>query len=839
MGMVDTEEEEAKLANMKKSRHHHFINTIDDCMTNAVKKGIFHLSTEDEQLDGRSIIIENKKLINFGSCSYLGLEVDDRLKKGIIGAAIKYGAQFSASRLFVSCGLYKEAEGLLEKIFGLPTLLAPTTTLGHLGTLPVIIRDDDCIILDHQVHGSVQNTVQSLIPRGVHVEMVKHNDIDAVEEILVSKRNKYNRIWYMIDGVYSMYGDYPPMKEILRLLNNYPEFHLYADDAHAMSWAGENGKGYVLNEIPYHPKMVVTTSLCKAFGAGGAAIVFPNEEMKRRVRTCGSSFTFSGPVQPPMLGAIVESAKIHLTEEINRRQAELQDKVNYCINLIKEYNLPLVHESNSPIQYLGLGLPRVGYNMVRKLMKEGYYINIGIFPGVPIRCTGIRLAITTHQTKEDIKNVVEAINKYYPIVLKEEQQSIQNISDNFGLEFKDPFKISIDSFSNNNIGLKVEHHRSIQQVNKEEWDCLLGDNGSFDWTGMDFLEQTFTNNPDKENNWNFHYYIIRDSRNNPILATFITELITKDDMLSPPSISEKIEVERQSDKYYLSSRVMMMGSLLSEGEHAYINRDHKYWKEAFLTLFEEVKKEQDKCGASAIHLRDFDTNDKELSNFFHEQGFVRVDMPDNHELNIQNWTTEEEFVQQLSAKSRRHIRGEVLKYKDLYKVDIYENYDKLSPEVLERWCQLYRNVKNRSLHLNTYDLPKKLFANCSSLTNWEVLDLKIKDESTGEHKTIAVVFCYKSQNNYCPGVIGLDYDYLYTHKVYRQALYRIIERAKELNLKKVYFGMEASTEKKKLGVNILSESLYVQAKENFSAEVINRIYSNDGTMRVLQGKVVV
>ena len=88
--------------------------------------------------------------------------------------------------------------------------------------------------------------------------------------------------------------------------------------------------------------------------------MFPEEKLKKKVRNCGGTFIFSGPIQPPMLGAIVASAKIHLSEEIKMHQLELQKRVDYFVETCKQLNLPLIGESNSPIFFIGVGIPSVG-----------------------------------------------------------------------------------------------------------------------------------------------------------------------------------------------------------------------------------------------------------------------------------------------------------------------------------------------------------------------------------------------------------------------------------------------------------------------------------------------
>ena len=45
------------------------IQTVNEISITAKKRGIVHLFTEDEYLNGREITINGKKVFNFGSCS--------------------------------------------------------------------------------------------------------------------------------------------------------------------------------------------------------------------------------------------------------------------------------------------------------------------------------------------------------------------------------------------------------------------------------------------------------------------------------------------------------------------------------------------------------------------------------------------------------------------------------------------------------------------------------------------------------------------------------------------------------------------------------------------------
>ena len=410
-----------------KSKHESTLDIVNSVLTGTAEMGITHLTTEDDQLDGRHIRINGKDMLNFGSCSYLGLELDERLKHGAIDAIMRYGTQFSSSRAYVSVTPYLEAESLLEKIFNRPVILASTVTLGHSSNIPVLVGDDDAVILDIQVHNSVNNACKDIKARGIKMESIRHNRMDILEARLQELCQKHSKVWYMADGIYSMYGDAAPIKELYALLDKYENFYLYVDDAHGMSWAGPNGAGYVAAQGPLHEKLYLVTGLAKSFGAAGGVLVYPNADIRKRVRNCGGTMIFSGPLQPANLGAIIASAKIHLSEEIVEKQEQMSKRMRFFNSTAKLYNLPLVSSTDSPIFFVGVGKPEVGYNLVRRLMREGFYVNLSVFPSVSYNCTGLRMPITLHHSLEDIDGLLRCIAKNLPLALREENSYMEDI----------------------------------------------------------------------------------------------------------------------------------------------------------------------------------------------------------------------------------------------------------------------------------------------------------------------------------------------------------------------------------------------------------------------------
>ncbi|MGZ5134994.1 MAG: aminotransferase class I/II-fold pyridoxal phosphate-dependent enzyme, partial [Flavitalea sp.] len=219
------------------------IDTIDQIISDGVKKGILHLYTDDESLYGNHITLKGKDVVNFGSCSYLGLEFDHRLKEASKIAIDNYGTQFSESRAYVSIKLYQELEEFFYKIFDSPCVITPTTTLGHIANIPVLMSSADAIITDQQVHNSVNTAVKLLSAARTHVEVLRHNRMDLLEDRIKALRGKHQKIWYLADGIYSMFGDTAPMDQLYQLMDMYSQFHLYVDDAHGMSIQGKHGRG--------------------------------------------------------------------------------------------------------------------------------------------------------------------------------------------------------------------------------------------------------------------------------------------------------------------------------------------------------------------------------------------------------------------------------------------------------------------------------------------------------------------------------------------------------------------------------------------------------------------
>ncbi len=393
-----------------------WLKVLDNMFNRAKELGLLQLTAENHSIDDARIwTLNGKKVISFGSCAYSGLELDPRLKAGVVDATQRFGTQFPSSRAYVSAPLYREFENLVEQIFRAPIAISSTVTLGHAAALPILIQRGDAVLYDIQVHASVQAVFPTLYIAGISCVAVNHNRMDELEQRVSELISKHKKVWYLCDGIYSMHGDFAPLEALRSLVERYEQLHLYIDDAHAISWMGQHGSGSIMGSTnPIRTRTVVTASFSKSFCAAGGAIIFPDENIKRLVRNCGNTMIFSGPIQPPNLGACIASAKIHLTDEIKQIQSEVRERIHLFNKLCDEYQLPLCSKDATPIRFLHVGSEDETFKIAKKIFDAGFYINVSTYPAVPRDASGIRIPLTRHQTLDDIKNLLAIIAEIFP-----------------------------------------------------------------------------------------------------------------------------------------------------------------------------------------------------------------------------------------------------------------------------------------------------------------------------------------------------------------------------------------------------------------------------------------
>jgi 7-keto-8-aminopelargonate synthetase-like enzyme len=794
------------------------LDTCDAVGGIARELGIGLLQAEDERLDGRTVRIEGRPLLHFCSCSYLGLELDARLAAGAIDAVRRFGTQFSVSRAFLSAPPYAELEARLDALTGGHCLVTPSTTLASTAALPSLIRDRDAVLLDHQVHMTVQQVVPLLQRLGASVVFVRHGALEEVEARIRDLRARHPRVWLLLDGVYSMHGDLAPIEALGWLLERYEELHLYVDDAHGTSWTGLHGRGHALGRLcgAQRERAVVALSLNKSFGAGGGALVLPDEATRRRVRHTALPLLFSGPLQPPVLGAALASARIHGSDELPRLQAELQERIEHANARCRELGLPLLfsHE-RVPIRFIGLGPRQASVAMAAHLKERGLLASCALFPAVPAHQTGIRFTLTRHHGLDDIDRLLDEMAAFFPQAIEAGGVARADVERAFGLAAAE---VRAMARSRRGATLRCEHAESIDAWDAEEWHRLLGVRG-FGASFLRFLEQALGPHQKPEDRWSFHYYRVSDAAGHPVLATFFTLASMKDDMFAPPDVSRTIETRRQEDPSYLVSRVVGMGSPLSEGDALFLDRGAR-WREALQLVVGHASELAESAGAALVVLRDLPAGDAALDAALVELGFTELPVAETFSLEIA-WRSREAYLAGLSRRARRFQRKVVEPLARAFEMRVLGPGDQPPAALWPHLHRLYLEVWKRSFELNTFALPEGFLSRMLDHEGFEIVTLTRPAPAEGGSEVLPEAFfaAYRCAEHYATLVIGLDHRAI-AHGAYRRCLAAAVERAEALGRRHLRLGMGAGLEKRRFGARPVPRKAWFLVRDHYHADVV-------------------
>jgi len=392
----------------------------------------------------------------------------------------------------------------------------------------------------------------------------------------------------------------------------------------------------------------------------------------------------------------------------------------------------------------------------------------------------------------------------------------------FDIQIKDTKQIQEEI--DEDLGLQIELVHSINFVNKEEWNRLFANNGNLNYSNLQLIERTFQGNKDEENNWEFEYITIKDYQNNVVLKTFFTTALVKDDMFSTSNLSKKIEEMRQENRYTLSSKNVMTGSMVTKGVHVYINRTHDKWKEALALLIEAMQTKMEESGATKLMLRDFiGDKDLELEKVFLDLGLINYDLPNSSIMKNLDWADRSEYLARLGQKYRYNVRKEILSFENRF---IIKTQKPQTEAEIDACYQLYLSVNDNALELNVFKLPKSYFKAMCENDIYDVIKLYLLPEfieEATEPLLVGVLFSELNATTYNAMFVGLDYDYVKVHNTYKQILFQSLIRAKELGYKTLDLAHTAELTKKKIGAKSQEVRAFVQSTEHFNEQVLETI----------------
>lgn len=826
-----------------------YISVVQGHHEEARRRGVlFRVAEGDALLPGRGVRLDGRDVCSFASCSYLGLEFHPALVEGAADAARRWGTQFSSSRGYLAAPPQAELEDRLSALFGGWALLASSTSLGHQMVLPVLATERDAVVLDNQAHRSLQVAATLAQAAGATVETVRHRELDerAVDTVARLAR-RHRTVWFACDGVYSMYGDGAPFGMLRRLLEAAPNVRLYVDDAHGMSWAGEHGRGYFLSRFPLSERVVLGTSLNKAFGAGGGCFVFASREERERVRTCGGPYVFSGPLQPPMLGAALASAAVHLSDEVAGLQRTFRERVESAHALLAEHGLPLLSRSGGPILFLPVGPAEAAMTLSERMLREGWFVTIAAYPSVPQRRAGIRLTLTALHTPEEVRGVVEALARHLPRVAAEHGVTGASLEALFGdaipAESREGMRLAVPAEAGAvesaparaatvsfgavlPKGWTVQVLDSAERLDAAEWDPRMGGRGASSRDALRLAERFFRGRGRPEEDWEYRYVVVRGPDGAPLATTYFTRCLFKDDMFMQERVSREVERLRAADPYLLTSTVLMLGSLLSEGDHLWTDRAGP-WREALEVLHAVVMRQAEEWGVSSVVLRDLPGDDAELDAWMRRRDYVRVPLPDTHRLEVGDPEWEARRIRGAGSTSRAVLRG-LAAASGAYRTQVYGVHGApLGPALAEHLYGLYRGVAGRKLRINTFPLPADLVPALAASPAWELVALTLDPAAGGPADGLPVAWyaAHRSGGDYAAFLCGVDYRHVRGTEfgAYRQMLRAMIGRAAEVGAHTMHWGMDAETEKLRFGAAARPTCAYVLVRDHDHGERLEEV----------------
>ncbi|MGY3387996.1 8-amino-7-oxononanoate synthase [Bradyrhizobium sp. USDA 3311] len=254
--------------------------------------------------------------IDLGSNDYLAPASAPRMKKAM-AAALEAGTPIGAggSRLLRgNCDEHERLELEAAHIFGAETALFFSG--GYVANFAILLpQRGDLLVLDSLVHASIHEGARS--GRAEFRESA-HNAPTSVENTIRDWRVKggTGRVWIVAESLYSMDGDFAPLKELVAIADRHDAF-LLVDEAHATGVYSEQGKWLT---APYEGRenLVVVHTCGKALGAAGALVTASRVLRDFMVNRC-RPFIFATAASPLLAVAVQEALSI-LKEEPERQQ---------------------------------------------------------------------------------------------------------------------------------------------------------------------------------------------------------------------------------------------------------------------------------------------------------------------------------------------------------------------------------------------------------------------------------------------------------------------------------------------------------------------------------------
>lgn len=354
-----------------------------------------------------SNIIEfnGKEIVNLSANNYLGLATHPEVINAAEAALRKYGAGAGSVRTIVgNQDLLEELEATLAVFKNEEAVTVFQSGLNcNIGVIQALSDKGDLLISDELNHASIIDGVKlSKADKAVY----KHSDMDDLRRILTEKRQDYQQVIIITDGVFSMDGDIANLPEIVKLADEFNAL-TYVDDAHGSGVLGKNGRGTV-DHFHLHGKVdIIVGTLSKAVGVIGG-YVCSKQNVKEWLLHRARPLLFSTALPPAAVGAAIQSIKLLMaSDELTKK---LWSNAQYFKQGMKNLGFNIGH-SETPITPVMIGDEAKTMAFSKALLNEGVFVSGIVFPTVPKGKGRLRVMISASHTLCDLAFALEKFQK--------------------------------------------------------------------------------------------------------------------------------------------------------------------------------------------------------------------------------------------------------------------------------------------------------------------------------------------------------------------------------------------------------------------------------------------
>jgi 8-amino-7-oxononanoate synthase len=346
--------------------------------------------------------IAGKDYVNYSNYNYLGLSGDPEVTGAAKAALDRFGSSVSASRVVSGeRPLHGELERGLAEVYEVEDCL--TFVSGHatnVTTIGYLFGPKDLILHDALVHNSV---VQGIQLSGAKRLPFPHNDYASLEETLAQQRRFYERVLIVLEGIYSMDGDYPDLPKFVEIKKRYRCF-LMLDEAHALGVMGRTGLG-----IREHFGLSGTAvdiwmgTLSKTLAACGGYIA-GSRPLVELLRHWAPGFLYSVGMSPPMAGAAL--AALQKMRREPARVSTLQARGQMFLELARAAGVDTGLATGFSVIPAITGSSLKALRVSNALFDQGINVQPIVYPAVPEKSARLRFFISSTHTEAQIQSTI-------------------------------------------------------------------------------------------------------------------------------------------------------------------------------------------------------------------------------------------------------------------------------------------------------------------------------------------------------------------------------------------------------------------------------------------------